>query len=1136
MVLDNRAKGFVEVNSNLKRTSGTLNSIRNYIRPVVPLKLQSLEVSNETDTSSTGTYVRNGKKQQTITFHKGNSSKEDGGTNGSTTRSMIDATMPLNRSEIKIKKEAVDSGIQLAQKQTVDLSETNEMDSDSVVDMLDSSMENEYSTDSDDDSAADTVKHNNSSVSATVNVSKRPWSTGGSRKKLKQYYTDIVNLKAKMEQSAVLSSVEDEKLDDYESNAFNDDGTTLEEGSARSCADSEFGDDIEMEESLRRPESGKNISQRVEGVGTSHKPSGHNHTKSNGHTSPLSQTHDSRRNKSSDTGEITMDEGSTRPGSETTFSQNLTSVGGNFRPTEHQNNKSIPPLPCSQSIDTNGKPTANGDAARNERLKSPESGTKLSQQVNDVRTERKAASQHNTSKKSDPPSSQSLDATGNKPFVTSDRTSTLPVRDTAAKQGSERSGASVAQGSPAVVSFGISNSQRVFPTGHRSTVSSRFPEKTTSPSTDFRPDFRSNSRPNLMVIAKSSQSIKNTISKRGQTMIERDTLLITSIKCEFNIPGTVTEYNIRAQFLKLLTLFRRQDNTVRIQAHKHGSGEWTDFATLPEDESFGHAFGLVTREFRNHKKIIVHCNVVSARTFNSIKYATEVKEHIFSNNIWLKVDRYESKAEGSPGFFVRIHPKLTHREEFTEELRLLLDEHGGVHRPNSNDSDVQMGGDEETPKAGTSYPPSFHLEASQKKWGNVKTDILRVTCAMDDAEFLKTRFTVISESGKLRAGVFVPVGIHLMTGADTMTNILIDHEKYINDIRGIPITGIRESTMNGIFTPEQKITLRTQLLGIGGVISLEKTRDTAYSGKWIILTTSREESNVLRLVTQQLGTVPILPSGPSPIITVGRQNIRTTDTDRNIINTYAGILARKYSPPVTTRPGAAKPAKAQVTDPVLGKHRAKGAGRDNGDSGKNGGTVASLRDAEQKLLNRVNDIETKWRTLEERYDRKQHEVFQVGKAALAEQIQEAQLKLQTDLVTQVDQKLDAVTKTHEEKFLRLEESVLKQVDKKFNDKVDVISMEVAHLVTMKLTEVLLKRGTSSEPELSPQNPVTQESPLPIASPNGIPSKKLNSPVGLSSLPVRQTSVSQSTVEMDIDHTHTNRSSHDATLERGFKTP
>ena len=111
-------------------------------------------------------------------------------------------------------------------------------------------------------------------------------------------------------------------------------------------------------------------------------------------------------------------------------------------------------------------------------------------------------------------------------------------------------------------------------------------------------------------------------------MIERDTLLITSIKCEFNIPATTTEYNIWAQFLTLLTLFKRQDKTVRIQAHNDGRGEWNDFTTLPEDDLFVKSFGLVTREFRNHKKVIVHCNVVSSRPFNNIKYAADVKNHI----------------------------------------------------------------------------------------------------------------------------------------------------------------------------------------------------------------------------------------------------------------------------------------------------------------------------------------------------------------------------------------------------------------------------------------------------------------------------------------------------------------------------
>lgn len=99
-------------------------------------------------------------------------------------------------------------------------------------------------------------------------------------------------------------------------------------------------------------------------------------------------------------------------------------------------------------------------------------------------------------------------------------------------------------------------------------------------------------------------------------------------------------------------------------------------------------------------------------------------------------------------------------------------------------------GTQNKPVAFTEPVPDFHFEISQKKWGKIKTEVIRVNCTMEDAELLKTRISVISELNKLTKGMFVPVGIHLMTSADTMTNILQQHEKYLQTMRGIPITNV----------------------------------------------------------------------------------------------------------------------------------------------------------------------------------------------------------------------------------------------------------------------------------------------------------------------------------------------------------
>ena len=138
-----------------------------------------------------------------------------------------------------------------------------------------------------------------------------------------------------------------------------------------------------------------------------------------------------------------------------------------------------------------------------------------------------------------------------------------------------------------------------------------------------------------------------------------------------------------------------------------------------------------------------------------------------------------------------IHPRLTQREELAQKIMHILVEHVGrqgkgtswIHAcfaDNSLDEQSKY----------TFQVPDFHLEISQKKWGEMRTETIRVNCALDEAEYWS------SKSGKLTKGVLIPVVTHLMTGADKMTKILKEHDQYVKDIRGIPVTGIREDQMH----------------------------------------------------------------------------------------------------------------------------------------------------------------------------------------------------------------------------------------------------------------------------------------------------------------------------------------------------
>ena len=91
--------------------------------------------------------------------------------------------------------------------------------------------------------------------------------------------------------------------------------------------------------------------------------------------------------------------------------------------------------------------------------------------------------------------------------------------------------------------------------------------------------------------------------------------------------------------------------------------------------------------------------------------------------------------------------------------------------------------------------PSFQVEHSNKKWGNMKVEVLRINCAECDAQYLKFLFSTASSQGQIKKGIFVPTRIYLMESKEVLTSILQDQIKYLKETVGIPIIGITKEAI-----------------------------------------------------------------------------------------------------------------------------------------------------------------------------------------------------------------------------------------------------------------------------------------------------------------------------------------------------
>ena len=1029
MVMDNRSPGFTEVNSFRKKTQGIVPSIRQYLQEVNKTDNTNEDLLEISKTQSTTSYVRTAREGTNhLKLQEAIiiTDTKDLSMDISGEQSFVSAD---NRTEVKIKQEMIDSGIVGSPFQMNEMGEA--------------STEAELSEDTNDDKeTSDTMECSDEEdgtqkqCGAPTNTNRRSWGAAGSRKKLKQYYAGV----SRFQKTVVFADEQVTK-----------DSSTKE---------------AEITAGLGKPVSSEDFEDITEDIMDSEE------------TLPTQR-------------EEFFDESNDNQGFREARNQ---ASGISFASTL---------LPSAPPADSNGTDhTSDGNSC-----KSVSTGTG-----------------HFTSGKH---SSRQLAKSDNVPddVAGAERQTTVsgPSPDAPVTAGKSDSSSKDGKNKDSSLQFGMVGQPAAhlspsFPPSSLRNRSSKTPvaqpntQDTANMVTGTRKSFHGFDSPKnytpqmprtdgynftfdrrrasgLKVIAKSTESVKDKMAYRGRYMVEQDLVLVTSIKVEFNLSALTTEYNVRAQFIHLLELFKQQDSTIRVQCSTSEVREWKDFSTLPEDEEFNECFQLVTKIFRKHKKVIVHCTILTEQPLNRVKYSSEVKDYIFQNNIWIKVDRYDSKEESSPGFFVMIHPKLINREDFTVSVVRALKKVKEDQMDLSSDMKDNVQFSKSKDVTGV---PEFHLELSQKKWGKLRTEVIRINCALDDADELKSMLSMISERNLLPTGIFVPVGIHLLSGPEVMTQLLTEHVKYINNVRGIPITGISIANMDSLQDNDLP-TVREQLLAIKSVISVERTRETSYSGKWIVLTTLETEDAVLKTVTMALQAMQHSKMICShTLVTVGRRSLRSSDRATTAVHSYADALTKQFAVPTN-----------QMKHPATGETKAK-AHQSSSRKTLPTNPAANLprkstqavtgrepSKDEKNLQNRFAAIEKKWQTLEDRLALKQEAQVNTLINKLADKLHEDHRNERDRWSQTFETKFEDYKQGTDAKLTLVNDSLGDMVDKHLENKFDTISMKVAEHVTIQLMK-LLRPSTGQSPLVATQwsEMVTQDG---ATTPNRRPGSEIDTP-------------------------------------------
>ena len=153
-------------------------------------------------------------------------------------------------------------------------------------------------------------------------------------------------------------------------------------------------------------------------------------------------------------------------------------------------------------------------------------------------------------------------------------------------------------------------------------------------------------------------------------------------------------------------------------------------------------------------------------------------------------------------------PRETYVYDITEALLQIVESSGDRTKESSNKVEITTGYilDQHADI------PSFHLEVNVKKWSDLKTDVLKITCARVDSEFLKQLFAFASERRFIQKGMLIPAGLYLMEEKDNDRIILQKYDNLISKMIGIPINGLTHSEINNPVGDSNK-TARPQICG-----------------------------------------------------------------------------------------------------------------------------------------------------------------------------------------------------------------------------------------------------------------------------------------------------------------------------------
>ena len=396
------------------------------------------------------------------------------------------------------------------------------------------------------------------------------------------------------------------------------------------------------------------------------------------------------------------------------------------------------------------------------------------------------------------------------------------------------------------------------------------------------------------------ESQEYTMKLRGFSMAEEKNHIKTPVSIEFNLPDQGFEFHIIQECKNLFQIMSINDSPFRVFDVDEQQLLWEPSVPLPDESQFEQLFRMKDRSFRNGKrKVTLYCVIIGISTINRIKFRDPVQSYLRDNNIWIKPDFYCTQTVSSPGFLTMLHPTFTHKISLTKELTDIL-----------SDTDIDASDEvvlqwkqqkQSTTCTGGTPVPKFHIETTLKKWGSVQVEVLSLQCSKEDSQYLKYICVEASSQQKFTPGIFVPAGLHLLEGKEVVTNILTEHQSFLEKTTGFQLNGLDPVMME--HKGEDGQTGKQRLDAGPGVCRVEQTYLTASKGQWVIVATVRDIQGLLRYITDSLHLFYRHSTSVQPkLVTISTESNQPTyklaliNKSLSRVGTYAEVLRRRFVP------------------------------------------------------------------------------------------------------------------------------------------------------------------------------------------------------------------------------------------------